>query len=91
VWTSQEFKETPIVAGYTIFVQANTPFVANDRGVIQLFLADGVTPSQNRPIGAVRAKSHEEISQKQAVQIAVISLFLVLVFEIANLIVALLK
>lgn len=40
---------------------------------------------------AIRARSHEEIGQKQAVQIAVVSLVVVAIFEIANLIVALLK
>jgi len=91
VWTSHRFIETPIVAGYTVFVPANIPFRANDGRAIELYLADGVTLSQNRPIGAIRARSHEEISQKQAVQIAIVSLVVVAVFEIANLIVALLK
>jgi len=91
VWTSHEFGETPIVPGYTVFVPANIPFRANDGRAIELYLADAVTLSQNRPIGAIRARSHEEISQKQAVQIAAVSLVVVAVFEIANLIVTPLK
>jgi hypothetical protein len=90
-WHSHEFTETPPITGITVFVSANIPFTANDGRAINLYLADGVTLSQNRPIGAVRARSHEEISQKQAVQIAVVSLVIVAIFEIANLIVALLK
>jgi hypothetical protein len=91
VWTSHEFRETPIITGYTVFVPADTTFRANDSRSIDLYLADGVTPSRNRPIGAVRARSHEEISQKQAVQIAIVSLVVVAIFEIANLLVALLN
>jgi hypothetical protein len=90
-WTSHEFTETPIVTGYTVFTPANAPFTAVDGRAIELYLADGVTLSQNRPIGAIRARSHEEISQKQAVQIAIVSLVVVAIFEIANLVVALLK
>jgi hypothetical protein len=91
VWISHEFREIPIVTGYTVFTPANIPFRANDGRAIELYLADGATLSLNRPIGAIRARSHEEISQKQAVQIAVVSLVVVAIFEVANLIVALLK
>lgn len=91
VWKSHEFREKPIVAGYTVFTPANIPFRANDGRDIELYLADEVTLSQNRPIGALRARSHEEISQKQAVQIAIVSLVVVAIFEIATLIVTLLK
>lgn len=91
LWSSHEFRETPIVTGYTVFTQANAPFKAVDGRVIELYLEDNATLSQNRPIGAIRARSHEEISQKQAVQIAIVSLVVVAVFEIANLIVTLLK
>lgn len=90
-WPSHEFTETPPISGITVFVSANGPFTANDGRPIELYLADGVTLSQNRPINAVRARSHEEISQKQAVRIAVVSLVIVAIFEVANLIVALLK
>ena len=90
-WYSHKFTETPPITGITVFVSANIPFTANDGRPIELYLADGATPSQNRPISAVRARSHEEISQKHAVQIAVVSLIIVAIFEGANLIIALLK
>jgi hypothetical protein len=90
-WVSHKFTEKPLVSGYTVFVPNNIPFVASDGKPIELYLSDGVTLSQNRPIDAVRAKTHEEISQKQSVQVALVSLVFVAIFEVANLIVALLK
>jgi hypothetical protein len=91
VWASHAFRETPIVTGYTVFTTTEISYRAIDGRDIVLYLPDGVTLSRNRPIGAIRARSHEEISQKQAVQLAIISLVVVAIFEIATLIVTLLK
>ena len=73
-WHSHEFTETPPISGITVFVPDNDPFIASNGRPIELYLADGITLSQNRPIGAVRARNHEEISQEQQVRIAMMDL-----------------
>jgi len=90
-YISQEFKDTPLVAGYTIFTHAPVIFKAKDGEMIELYLEDGKTLAKNRPIAGIRARSHEEISQKQAVWIAIISLSIVALFEVVSIVVTFLK
>jgi hypothetical protein len=86
--TSTEQKETPLTAGYTMFFVANAN--ANDGKPVEVYLPDGrrlwppLTPNVARPFHAVRARTHEEISQRNAVWIAVISLAIIAVFQVLD-------
>lgn len=64
-----------------IFVP-NQNFVQIPRGKVFLFLEDGRPLVQNMLFGAVRAKSHEEISQGREVLIALVALILIVIFQI---------
>ena len=97
-WTSHQFTEKPLVSGYTVFIPNRDGCRANDGRGIDLYLSDNVTLSWNRPIGAVRARTHEEISVKQAVQVgiaslkvAIVSLVVIAILEAATLIVTLIR
>jgi len=76
--------ETPLATGYTMFIPILAPnqnFVQIPRGRILLYLEDGRPLTPSMLCGAVRAKSHEEINEFRAVRIALIALFLVVIFQ----------
>jgi hypothetical protein len=65
-------KETPMAAGYTLFqpIMGKGNVVPLPAGNVLLFLADGRQIVGSMIFGAVRARSHEEIFQEEAVVVA---------------------
>lgn len=65
--------ETPLAAGYTmftIFFTKNTNSIQVSGGRIHIYLEDRRRIVQGMLFGAVRAKSHEEIYQREELQVA---------------------
>jgi len=65
--------ETPLAAGYTmftIFFTKNTNSIHVSGGRIHIYLEDRRRIVQGMLFGAVRAKSHEEIYQREELQVA---------------------
>ena len=65
-------KETPMAAGYTLFqpIMGTGNVVPLPAGNVLLFLVDGRQIVDGMIFGAVRARSHEEIFQEEAVVVA---------------------
>jgi hypothetical protein len=87
-FSSLEQKHTPLTAGYTFFTVNNA--TAIDGEPVEVFLPDGhrlwptLLPNANQLFHAVRARSHEEISQRNTVWIAIISLAIIAVFQVLD-------
>lgn len=85
---SYKQKHTPLVAGYTFFTVGNA--AASDGKPVEVYLPDGrqlwpaLVANANQLFHAVRARTHEEISQRNAVWIAVISLAIIAAFQVLD-------
>jgi len=79
----------PIASGYTMFLIEDTKAIDNipvhvwEINNIQCFPYKG---REAQVFHSIRAQTHEEISQRHSVYIAIIALFLVVIFEIINLV-----
>jgi hypothetical protein len=87
-FSSNKQKHTPLTAGYTFFTVINA--TATDGKPLEVCLPDGrqlwptLVSNANQLFHAVRARTHEEISQRKAVWIAIISLAIIAVFQILD-------
>jgi len=68
----------------TIFTHPEATFKAKDGVPTELYLPDGRQLAWNQLIGAVRARSPEEISQAIAVWVAATSLLVLIMFQIVD-------
>jgi hypothetical protein len=74
----------PMASGYTLFIIENAS--ATDEIPVQVFEANKQlcfprVGSKAQVFHSVRAQTHEEVSQRQAVWLAIIALFLVIAFQ----------
>jgi len=76
--------EKAATSGMTIFTHPGATFKANDGVPIELYLVDGRKLVPGQLIGGTRARSHEEVSQAQAVWIAALALVALVIFQIID-------
>ena len=90
-----EYSQAPLSSGYTWFYVANA--TASDRRAVQVYKDGGVqlwplqqvqlgdsTAHLRRPLHAVRARTHEEITEHRALWVAAGALVLLVLFEIID-------
>lgn len=78
------YEETPAASGMMVFTPTEDTFMSGNRVPIELRLANGNRLMAGVPIGGVRARSPEEVSEARAVRIAAGSLVILMIFQIMD-------
>ena len=78
------YENTALASGTGLFTCSSTSHKANDGNPIEACSAKGRTLSSGESIGVARARGQEEISQSQSVQVAAVSLVILVIFQMVD-------